>query len=124
LVPARREPQDIPLAAVAVDRGVLGLAELHLAAIVDVRKPPPRRVALHVPLIARDTLRRGPFLELHRVPTGQYRAVDQLLRDLDRSVVVDPDLGDDEDALSVTDALLSDGDARVGHECTSLRRHQ
>ena len=118
LVPARREPRDLPLAAAAIDLLVLALAELHAPAVLDVRHATPRRVALEQPLIARDAELRGPLLELHGVATCEHGAVDELLRDVDRAVVVDPDLRDDEDRLSVADASMTDADRRTRHGVT------
>jgi hypothetical protein len=54
----------------------------------------------------------GALLELHRAASRHNGQVDQLLRDLDIPVVVDPDLRDDVAGMSVADQGVSDSDFR------------
>ena len=110
LVPRRREPLDAAVAAVGVDRAELGGAELDPVAIVDVGHPAPRRVALDQPLVARHAQLGGALLELDGVAAGEHRAVDHALCDLDRAIVIDPDLGDHVDRATIADELVTDPD--------------
>src|SRR5262249_28019555 len=122
LVEARREPVDAPVAAVAVDLLVGARVELDAPPVLDVAQAAPGRVALHVPLIARHAQLGRALLELDRLAAGEGRAVDELLGDLDRAVVVDADLGDDEDRLAAPDEAGPDSDlAHDGPPCGCAR---
>jgi hypothetical protein len=93
---------------VSIELGALAQAELDLVAIVDVRHPAPRSLADDVPLLFGGAHLGRSLLELDRVAPGPHRAVDQLLRELDRAVVVDADLGDYENRLAVPHRLVPD----------------
>src|SRR5262249_52456676 len=82
--------------------------KLHAPPVVEVAHAPPGRVALDPPLLARHAALGAALLELDCVHPGQERAVDQLPGQLQRSVVVDPDLGDHEHGLAVADRPASD----------------
>src|SRR6202023_4357877 len=98
------EPEDAALAAVAVDGGELGVAELHAPPVLDVGDPPPGRVALEMPLLLRHAPLRRALLELDRLGARQVGAVDQLPGDVERAVVIDADLGDDQHRLGAAHA--------------------
>ena len=77
--------------------------------------PPPGRVALDEPLVTRDAALGRPLLELHGVASREHRAVDELARDFERAVVIDPDFRDDQHAVALADHVVSDPNAFVAH---------
>src|SRR5262249_41036612 len=117
LVPARREPHDAPVAAMAVNGLVIGAGELDAPLVIDVGHSTPGRIAFDLPLVARHAELGRALLELDGVAPGERGAVDELLGELERSVVVDPDLGDDENRLAAADEIRADADDGCAHSC-------
>src|SRR5262249_49184433 len=115
LVPARREPHDAPVAAMTVNGLVIGAGELDSPLVIDVGHSTPGRVALDLPLVARHAELGRALLELHGVAPGERGAVDELLGELERAVVVDSDLGDDENRLAGADEIRADTDDGFAH---------
>jgi hypothetical protein len=93
-IPGGGEPLDAAPAAVAVDLVVVLAAQLEAFLLLACRRP-PRALARRVELLLRVDDVDRPLLELDGIATGVDRDVDQLFRDLETAVVVDPDFRDD-----------------------------
>src|SRR5262249_44054026 len=74
----------------------------------------PGRVALPIPLIPRDAELGSALLKLHGITAGGGRSVDQLAGETERAVVVDPDLGNHEDGVALSDPMMTDPDSPAG----------
>jgi hypothetical protein len=124
LVPARREPHDAAVAAMAVDGLELLSAELDLALVLDIGHSPPGRIALDLPLIARHAQLRGALLELDGIAAGERGAIDELPGEIERPVVVDADLGDHEHRLAGSDDRGTNANQGKGHDESPCGGHQ
>ena len=109
LIPARGKPRDFGLRAERIDRAILFEAELEAAFEIAVGRTErifPRRRQLFRRV---DNLDRA-LLKLDRVPARVLRGRDQLFRQLDVSIMIDPDLADEIARMTVADELQADLD--------------
>ena len=106
LIPAGGQPRHLHLAAIAVDQLVFILAELQAAlevAIGQAERTLPRlgqflRSIHHI---------HGALLELDRVAAGGHGHADEPARDIDISVMVDADLGNNVHGTTGADQLIA-----------------
>jgi hypothetical protein len=110
--PRRGEPLHALVLGVRVDLRVLRLLELNLVLVLEVRHLAPGRLTNLVALVLRSADLRSALLELHGLAPGLDRDVDQLLGDLDVTVVVDADLADHVHGLVGAYLQVADGDRR------------
>ena len=91
---------------------VLGLAEFGAVLVLEVRHLAPRRVSASLLLLKRDTNLRCPLLEFDRIATCVRSDVDELLRYFDVAIVIDANLSDDIDRLTLANRFILDLDGR------------
>jgi hypothetical protein len=84
-------------------------SELDPVPVVDVGHPPPGRVPLDLPLVARGADLGRALLELHGVAAGGRGLVDQREGVAQLAVVVDADLAGDVDRATRADDRVTDG---------------
>jgi hypothetical protein len=97
-VPGRREPGHAHLAAIGVDGVIFRLAEFQ-AFLLGALGITPRTLARLVEDVGRIDDVDGALLELHGVKAGLIGRLDQGLGDIEVTIVVDADLGDQEGAV-------------------------
>src|SRR2546423_10164187 len=105
-----------------IDGSVLLGAELDPLAVLEVRHVAPGRVPDPLALRDRHTQLWRALLEFHRIAAGPRGCVEELVRDVEIAVVVDPDLGRDVGGLPVTDDAITDADGPSHASSVRVRR--
>ena len=107
---------------IVADLDVLLTAELHAITVIEVGHGAPRRLARGVLHVFGRGYRGGALLELDCLSPGICRDVDELLRDLDVTVVVEPDFGDDVDRVTRSYGYSANDNGHDSSLCVRLGR--